>query len=54
MLHINYINFSTPPSTVGINWPANFIKRHSELYKQKQKPLAIKHKHSHDSAAILD
>jgi Tc5 transposase DNA-binding domain len=54
ILRINHIDFSTPPPTVGINWPANFIKRHSELHKQKQKPLAIERKRSHDPAAILD
>jgi transposase-like protein len=35
ILRTNHTNSSTPPPTMGINWPANFIKRHSELYKQK-------------------
>ncbi len=54
ILRTNNTDPSTPPSTVGVNWPANFIKRHSELHKQKQKPLAIERKRSHDPAAILN
>jgi transposase-like protein len=54
ILRTNYVDSSTSPPTVGINWPTNFIKRHPELYKQKQKPLAIKRKRSHNPAAILN
>ena len=39
---------------MDVNWPTNFIKRHSELHKQKQKPLVIERKRSHDPAVILN
>jgi transposase-like protein len=33
ILRTNHIDSFTSPLTVGINWPANFIKRYPELYK---------------------
>jgi hypothetical protein len=33
ILRTNYVDSSTISPTVGINWSANFVKRHSELYK---------------------
>lgn len=52
VLRTGHTDPSTPPPTVGINWPRNFIKRHPELHKQKQKPLAIERARSHDPEAI--
>lgn len=44
----------TAPPKVGRDWPTNFLKRHPEYLKIKQKPISLARKQAQDPEALQD
>ena len=42
----------SPPPTIGPLWVSRFIKRHPELFKRKQMPIAVKCANAEDSVSL--
>jgi hypothetical protein len=43
---------STPPPLVGQHWMKRFQRRHPEIFKRKQRPLAVERQHVQDPQTI--
>ena len=44
---------STPPPPLGSHWIKRWLKRQSDLYKIKRKPLAAERKNAHDLELLI-